>query len=205
MNNFSALRLTKVAEADFPTQFGSFRIYGFEGREGDLTEEAVVLKMGDLAGGSPPLVRIHSQCLTGDVFHSLRCDCRAQLEIALQSIAQEGRGLIVYEHQEGRGIGLLNKLRAYELQDQGADTVEANERLGFDSDLRSYQLPGAILQYFGLKAVRLLSNNPQKVEAVERAGVEVAERVPCLADVLDTRETYLRTKKEKMGHLLEDF
>jgi GTP cyclohydrolase II len=205
MNNFSGLRLTKVAEADFPTQFGSFRIYGFEGREGDLIEEAVVLKMGELADGPPPLVRIHSQCLTGDVFHSLRCDCRAQLEIALRSIAQEGRGLIVYEHQEGRGIGLLNKLRAYELQDQGADTVEANERLGFDSDLRSYELPGAILQYFGLKAVRLLSNNPQKVEAVERAGVEVVERVPCLADVLDTRESYLRTKKEKMGHLLEDF
>ncbi|MGA9624353.1 MAG: GTP cyclohydrolase II [Bryobacteraceae bacterium] len=205
MNNFSALRLTKVAEADFPTEFGFFRIYGFEGRDGDLTEEAVVLKMGDLAAGPPPLVRIHSQCLTGDVFHSLRCDCRAQLEIALQSIAEEGRGLLVYEHQEGRGIGLLNKLRAYELQDQGADTVEANERLGFDSDLRSYQLPGAILQYFGLKAVRLLSNNPQKVEAVERAGVEVVERVPCLADVLDTRESYLRTKKEKMGHLLEDF
>jgi GTP cyclohydrolase II len=205
MNNFSALRLTKVAEADFPTEFGFFRIYGFEGRDGGLTEEAVVLKMGDLAAGPPPLVRIHSQCLTGDVFHSLRCDCRAQLEIALQSIAEEGRGLLVYEHQEGRGIGLLNKLRAYELQDQGADTVEANERLGFDSDLRSYQLPGAILQYFGLKAVRLLSNNPQKVEAVERAGVEVVERVPCLADVLDTRESYLRTKREKMGHLLEDF
>jgi len=205
MNNFSALRLTKVAEADFPTQFGFFRIYGFEGRDGDLTEEAVALKMGELAGGPPLLVRIHSQCLTGDVFHSLRCDCRAQLEIALQSIAQEGRGLLIYEHQEGRGIGLLNKLRAYELQDRGADTVEANERLGFDSDLRSYELPGAILQYFGLKAVRLLSNNPQKVEAVERAGVEVVERVPCLADVLDTRESYLRTKKEKMGHLLEDF
>jgi GTP cyclohydrolase II len=204
MNNFSGLRLTKVAEADFPTQFGSFRIYGFEGRDGDLIEEAVVLKMGELADGPPPLVRIHSQCLTGDVFHSLRCDCRAQLEIALRSIAQEGRGLIVYEHQEGRGIGLLNKLRAYELQDQGADTVEANERLGFDSDLRSYELPGAILQYFGLKAVRLLSNNPQKVEAVERAGVEVVERVPCLADVLDTRESYLRTKKEKMGHLLPE-
>ena len=205
MNNFSGLRLTKVAEAAFPTQFGAFRIYGFEGRDGDLTEEAVVLKMGDLSAGPPPLVRIHSECLTGDVFHSLRCDCRAQLEIALQSIAQEGRGLLIYEHQEGRGIGLLNKLRAYELQDQGADTVEANERLGFDSDLRSYQLPGAILRYFGLKAVRLLSNNPQKVEAVERAGVAVAERVPCLADVLDTRESYLRTKKEKMGHLLEDF
>jgi GTP cyclohydrolase II len=205
MNNFSALRLTKVAEAAFPTQFGSFRIYGFEGKDGDLTEEAVVLKMGELAGGPPPLVRIHSQCLTGDVFHSLRCDCRAQLEIALESIAQEGRGLLIYEHQEGRGIGLLNKLRAYELQDHGADTVEANERLGFDSDLRNYELPGAILQYFGLKAVRLLSNNPQKVEAVERAGVEVVERVPCLADVLDTRESYLRTKKEKMGHLLADF
>jgi GTP cyclohydrolase II len=205
MNNFSGRRLTKVAEAAFPTQFGSFRIYGFEGRDGDLTEEAVVLKMGELAGGPPPLVRIHSQCLTGDVFHSLRCDCRAQLEIALRSIAQEGRGLLIYEHQEGRGIGLLNKLRAYELQDHGADTVEANERLGFDSDLRNYQLPGAILQYFGLKAVRLLSNNPQKVEAVERAGVEVVERVPCLADVLDTRESYLRTKKEKMGHLLADF
>ena len=205
MNNFPGLRLTKVAEAAFPTQFGSFRIFGFEGRDGDLTEEAVVLKMGDLSAGPPPLVRIHSECLTGDVFHSLRCDCRAQLEIALHGIAQEGRGLLIYEHQEGRGIGLLNKLRAYELQDQGADTVEANERLGFDSDLRSYQLPGAILRYFGLKAVRLLSNNPQKVEAVERAGVEVVERVPCLADVLDTRESYLRTKKEKMGHLLENF
>ena len=205
MNNFSGLRLTKVAEAAFPTQFGSFRIYGFEGRNGDLTEEAVALKMGELDGGRAPLVRIHSQCLTGDVFHSLRCDCRAQLEIALQSIAQEGRGLLIYELQEGRGIGLLNKLRAYELQDHGADTVEANERLGFDSDLRSYELPGIILQYFGLKAIRLLSNNPEKVEAVERAGVEVVERVPCLADVLDTRESYLRTKKEKMGHLLEDF
>jgi GTP cyclohydrolase II len=205
MNNFSGLRLTKVAEAAFPTQFGSFRIYGFEGRDGDLTEEAVALKMGDLDDGRAPLVRIHSQCLTGDVFHSLRCDCRAQLEIALESIAQEGRGLLIYEHQEGRGIGLLNKLRAYELQDHGADTVEANERLGFDSDLRSYELPGIILQYFGLKAIRLLSNNPEKVEAVERAGVEVVERVPCLADVLDTSESYLRTKKEKMGHLLEDF
>jgi GTP cyclohydrolase II len=198
----SSLRLEKVAEADFPTQFGAFRIYGFEADSGGRIEEAAVLRMGDLTG-DPPLVRIHSQCLTGDVFHSLRCDCRAQLEIALKSIAQEGRGLVIYELQEGRGIGLLNKLRAYELQDQGADTVEANERLGFDSDLRSYDLPTAILQYFGLKAVRLLSNNPEKVEAVTRAGVEVTERVPCLADVLETREAYLRTKKEKMGHLLE--
>jgi len=134
---------------------------------------------------------------------SFRCDCRAQLDIALSAIAEEGRGLLIYEHQEGRGIGLLNKLRAYELQDQGADTVEANQRLGFDSDMRSYLLPGAILRYFGLKAIRLLSNNPEKVLAVENAGVAVVERVPCLADVLDTREAYLRTKKEKMGHLLE--
>ncbi len=192
-----------MAEADFPTEFGVFRIYGFEAPAGAGTEEAVVLKMGDLTGGQPPLVRIHSQCLTGDVFHSLRCDCRAQLEIALTSIAAEGRGLLIYELQEGRGIGLLNKLRAYELQDQGADTVEANEQLGFDSDLRNYELPGAILQFFGLKAIRLMSNNPEKVEAVEKAGVHVVERVPCLADVLDTRIAYLRTKREKMGHLLE--
>lgn len=205
MNNLSPLRLAQVAEADFPTQFGQFRIFGFEGRDGERVEEAVVLEMGKLSGAVPPLVRIHSQCLTGDVFHSLRCDCRAQLEIALKSIAQEGRGLLIYEHQEGRGIGLLNKLRAYELQDQGADTVEANERLGFDSDLRNYELPGLILRHFGLKAVRLLSNNPDKVNAVEAAGVRVAERVPCLAAVLNTREAYLRTKKEKMGHLLEDF
>jgi GTP cyclohydrolase II len=206
MNNSSALRLRKVAEAEFPTQFGLFRIYGFEGDTSDgnggRIEEAVVLKMGELTGDRPPLVRIHSQCLTGDVFHSLRCDCRAQLEIALKSIAEEGRGLLIYEHQEGRGIGLLNKLRAYELQDQGADTVEANERLGFDSDLRSYALPGAILQFFGLKSVRLLSNNPEKVDAVENAGVRVAERVPCVADIVDTREAYLRTKRERMGHLL---
>ena len=203
MNNSLAFRLEKVAEADFPSEFGFFRIVGFRGQLPDgRTEEAVVLKMGDLATGEPPLVRIHSQCLTGDVFHSLRCDCRAQLEIALETIAGFGRGLLIYEHQEGRGIGLLNKLRAYELQDQGADTVEANVRLGFDSDLRNYQLPGEILRYFGLKSVRLLSNNPEKVQAIEAAGVKVAERVPCIADVLDTRATYLATKRDKMGHLL---
>jgi GTP cyclohydrolase II len=204
MNNSSAIHLEKVAEADFPTEFGFFRIYGFRGIMGDRVEEAVVLRMGDVDGaGEPPLVRVHSQCLTGDVFHSLRCDCRAQLEMAIEQIAAEGRGLVIYEHQEGRGIGLLNKLRAYELQDGGADTVEANERLGFESDLRSYALPGAILRYFGITAVRLLSNNPKKVSAVENAGVQVAELVPCLAEVLDTREAYLRTKKVKMGHLLE--
>ncbi len=202
MDNSAALRLTKVAEASFPTQFGHFRIYGFQGEFNGVTEDAVALRMGDLAGAQPPLVRIHSECLTGDVFHSLRCDCRAQLEIALKSIAKEGRGLLVYEHKEGRGIGLLNKLRAYELQDQGADTVEANERLGFESDLRNYELPAEILRFFELKAVRLLSNNPEKVQAVERVGITVTERVPCIAAVLDTRKAYLRTKKEKMGHLL---
>ena len=196
-------KLTKVAEADFPTEFGVFRIFGFEAPAGDEIEEAVVLKLGDFVPGVPPLVRIHSQCLTGDVFHSLRCDCRAQLEIALSQISAEGGGLLIYEQQEGRGIGLLNKLRAYELQDKGADTIEANVQLGFDSDLRNYELPGAILRFFGLDSVRLMSNNPEKVEAVERAGVRVAERVPCLADVLDTRLAYLRTKREKMGHLLE--
>jgi len=202
MNNSSAFRLEKVAEADFPSEFGFFRIFGFRGYFHGRTEEAVVLRMGDLEGGDPPLVRIHSQCLTGDVFHSLRCDCRAQLEIALEMIAGFGRGLLIYEHQEGRGIGLLNKLRAYELQDHGADTVEANVRLGFDSDLRNYELPGAILRYFGLKAVRLLSNNPEKVQAVEAASVAVVERVPCVADPLDTRAAYLATKRDKMGHLL---
>ena len=199
----AAFRLEKVAEAVFPTRWGDFRIYGFAGHYPDRVEEAVVLKMGDVNAGPAPLVRIHSQCLTGDVFHSLRCDCRAQLELALARIAQEGRGLLIYEHQEGRGIGLLNKLRAYELQDEGADTVEANERLGFESDLRNYELPGAILRHFELTKVRLLSNNPEKVEAVERACVEVIERIPCLADPIESTEAYLRTKKDKMGHLID--
>lgn len=199
-----AFQLLKVAEADFPSRFGHFRIYGFEGHYPSGVEEAVVLRMGDL-DGEPPLVRIHSQCLTGDVFHSLRCDCRAQLELALARVAEEGRGLIIYEHQEGRGIGLMNKLRAYELQDHGADTVEANERLGFDADLRDYELPGAILRYFGVPSIRLLSNNPKKIEAVERAGVRVAERVPCEVPPIATTEDYLRTKREKMGHLFSDF
>jgi len=195
--------LTKVAEADFPTEYGLFRIFGFEMRDAARKEEAVVLAMGNVTEGPPPLMRIHSQCLTGDVFHSLRCDCRAQLEIALREVGLERRGLIIYEHQEGRGIGLMNKLRAYELQDRGADTVEANEQLGFESDLRAYAMPGAILRYFGIGAVRLMSNNPDKVRALEDAGVRVTERVPCIAAPQETRERYLRTKQEKMGHLLD--
>jgi len=194
--------IQKVAEANFPSRFGHFRIYGFEGHYGDAAEECVVLRMGKLGGEDPPLVRIHSQCLTGDVFHSLRCDCRSQLELSLNVIAEEGRGLIIYEHQEGRGIGLLNKLRAYELQDQGADTVEANEQLGFDADLRNYQLPADILRYFRVKQVRLLSNNPDKIVALQRAGVEVVERIPCIVAPHESSQGYLRTKKQKMGHLL---
>jgi GTP cyclohydrolase II len=198
------VQIDKVAEADFPTRFGHFRIFGFSAvlPTGE-TEEAVALVMGDL-NGAPPLMRIHSQCLTGDVFHSLRCDCGEQLEIALSRIAAEGRGLIVYDNQEGRGIGLLNKLRAYELQDRGADTVEANEQLGFAADLRGYELPGAIVRYFGVASVRLLSNNPEKIHALESAGVVVAERVPCMVTDPSHARQYLETKKDKLGHLLGD-
>ncbi len=194
--------LRKVAEANFPSRFGHFRIYGFEGIYNGSPEECVVLRMGELKGEEPPLVRIHSQCLTGDVFHSLRCDCRSQLELSLNLIAEEGRGLVIYEHQEGRGIGLLNKLRAYELQDQGADTVEANERLGFEADLRNYQMPADILTHFGVRQVRLLSNNPDKIAALERAGIVVTERIPCIVAPHESSQGYLQTKKQKMGHLL---
>jgi GTP cyclohydrolase II len=208
MQSSGNFQLLQAAEANFPTEYGLFRIFGFEGRtsvEGETrVEEAVVLKMGDVHNGSPPLLRIHSQCLTGDVFHSLRCDCRAQLEIALKEVSREGRGLVIYEHQEGRGIGLMNKLRAYELQDHGADTVEANEQLGFESDLRSYSLPGAILRHLGIESVRLLSNNPDKVRALEDSGITVAERVPCIATIHESRRGYLETKREKMGHLFDD-
>ena len=195
--------LRKVAEADFPSRFGHFRIYGFAFTAGAEIEEIVALKMGDLDHGGPPLVRIHSQCLTGDVFHSLRCDCRAQLELALETIAREGRGLLVYENQEGRGIGLLNKLRAYELQDRGADTVEANEQLGFEADLRGYEAPAAVVRHFGLAEVRLMSNNPEKIRALEHAGVRVAERVSAITDPVASSADYLRTKREKLGHLLD--
>ena len=156
--------------------------------------------MGDLKS-RPPLVRVHSQCLTGDVFHSLRCDCRQQLEMALAMIAQEGAGILIYEQQEGRGIGLMAKLQAYELQDSGLDTVEANERLGFKADHRDFTLPGEMLKALGVTEVRLLSNNPDKVEALERAGVKVVERVPCEVEFNAQSEAYLKTKKEKLGHL----
>lgn len=199
------LALVKVAEADFPTRFGHFRLFAFRlTLAGGAEEEAIAVRMGDLAG-EPPVVRIHSQCLTGDVFHSLRCDCREQLEIALVRIAEEGRGMVIYEPKEGRGIGLVNKVRAYELQDQGADTVEANEALGFAADLREYLLPGLILRYFGVESVRLLSNNPEKIQALERAGVRVAERIPIQATEAEHARRYLDTKRVKMGHLIDGF
>jgi GTP cyclohydrolase II len=195
----------QVAAADFPTRWGKFRILGYEGQFGEeqRTETAVAMVMGDVHS-TPPLVRIHSQCLTGDVFGSLRCDCRQQLEMALSMIAQHGTGVLVYEQQEGRGIGLMAKLQAYELQDAGLDTVEANERLGFKADHREYALPAEILKALGIRQVRLLSNNPDKVAAVERAGVEVIERVPCEVVPSTYAEDYLKTKREKMGHLFSE-
>lgn len=198
----SSFQLNKIAEANFPTRFGEFRIFGFEGVRENEIEEALGIKLGDPSPElGPLLVRIHSQCLTGDVFHSLRCDCRSQLELALDQIVAEGRGLLIYERQEGRGIGLLNKLRAYELQDGGLDTVEANEKLGFKADLRDYALPAAILRYFGVKEVRLLSNNPDKVAALESAGIRVVERAPLVVPPLETTAEYLKTKRDKLGHL----
>jgi GTP cyclohydrolase II len=196
--------IRQIASAEFPTRWGKFRIHGFRaqtGHDGDRrVEEAVALVMGDVAS-APALVRVHSQCLTGDVFHSLRCDCRQQLELSLAMIAQEGAGILIYEQQEGRGIGLMAKLQAYELQDAGLDTVEANERLGFKADHRDFTLPGEILKTLGVTRVRLLSNNPDKVQALERAGIRVVERVPCEVTPSKHAEEYLKTKKAKLGHL----
>ena len=204
----------KVAEADFPTRWGQFRILGFEGvvanpepcndaqsAPAKRIETAVALVMGDVHA-APPIVRIHSQCLTGDVFHSLRCDCRQQLELALAKIADSGAGILVYENQEGRGIGLMAKLQAYELQDQGLDTIEANLELGYRADCREYELPAAMLKMLGVSSVRLITNNPQKVEALEAVGVQVVERIPADVPAEPTFERYLKTKREKMGHLV---
>jgi GTP cyclohydrolase II len=201
----------QVADADFPTRWGHFRILGFEGltKPQDLNsapnsravENAVALTMGDFQEGAP-LVRIHSQCLTGDVFHSLRCDCHDQLHLALGLIANEGAGILLYEQQEGRGIGLMAKLRAYELQDQGLDTIEANEQLGFRADYREFELPAAILKQLGIQRVRLITNNPEKVAALESAGISVVERISAAIPPEPTFERYLETKHKKMGHLV---
>jgi GTP cyclohydrolase II len=198
----------KVADADFPTRWGHFRILGFEGQLDKPTpaspsgkDGVVALVMGDIHS-TPPLVRIHSQCLTGDVFHSLRCDCRQQLELALDKITTAGNGILLYEQQEGRGIGLMAKLRAYELQDQGRDTVEANLDLGFKADCREYELPAAVLQQLGVTSVRLITNNPEKVSALESAGITVAERISAEVEPEATFEKYLQVKREKMGHFV---
>jgi GTP cyclohydrolase II len=200
----------KVAEADFPTRWGAFRILGFEGTptspqtgcDPAEIEGLVGLVMGDIHA-APPIIRIHSQCLTGDVFGSLRCDCRLQLELALSTIAKEGAGILLYEQQEGRGIGLMAKLKAYELQDAGMDTVEANVELGFAADCRAYEMPAEVLKLLGVSSVRLITNNPDKVAALEAAGIKVVERVSAEVEPQDTFAAYLKTKHEKMGHILE--
>jgi GTP cyclohydrolase II len=189
-----------VARAHLPTRFGRFEIFGIKGSYAG--EEAVAIHHGKLGGGRVPLVRVHSQCLTGDVFTSERCDCRAQLEYSLRKIAKEPSGVLLYLPQEGRGIGLLNKLKAYELQDGGLDTVEANRRLGFAADSRNYEFAAEALKALGLRAVRLLSNNPDKLEQLERGGIRVVERIPCRPRTSDHSRSYLRTKKDKLGHFL---
>lgn len=208
--------VNQIADADFPTRWGHFRILGFEGTlerprpcSADFLnydkkkEGAVALVLGDIHS-APPIVRIHSQCLTGDVFGSLRCDCRLQLELALETIGKEGAGILLYEQQEGRGIGLMAKLKAYELQDQGRDTVEANVELGFKADCREFELPAAILKKLGVTSVRLMTNNPEKVAALEAVDIKVAERVSADVEPLESFQRYLQTKQEKMGHIFEN-
>ncbi len=191
----------KVARAVLPTEYGAFEIHVYDNLVDGQTHVALVC--GDISDGRDIMVRVHSQCLTGDVFHSMRCDCGAQLDTAMQRIAQQGRGLLLYLHQEGRGIGLANKLRAYELQDQGLDTVEANERLGFKADQRDYGIGAQILRDLGVRTMRLLTNNPRKFVGLEGYGLSVAESVPLeVTPVVETTRKYLRTKKEKLGHKL---
>ena len=200
------MTLKQIADVSFPTRWANFRLLAFEGmhanngREEERLETALALILGDIHS-SPPVVRIHSQCTTGDVFHSLRCDCHDQLHLALRVIADEGSGMLLYEHQEGRGIGLMEKLRAYELQDQGLDTIEANLRLGHAIDLRDYALAVDVLRFLKVRSLRLMTNNPQKINAVLSSGVEIVERLS--ADVPDSPHSahYLATKREKLGHL----
>ncbi|MFN0280122.1 MAG: GTP cyclohydrolase II [Pyrinomonadaceae bacterium] len=194
------ITVERVASAKLPTNIGDFMIAGYRSTVSD--EEFVVLYKGEMDGEVPTLVRIHSQCLTGDVFGSIKCDCGPQLNKAMEMIEAEGRGAIVYQQQEGRGIGIINKIRAYALQDEGADTVEANAKLGFAIDARDYQQCAEILFDLGLCKVRVISNNPDKLAALERAGLEIVERIPIEIDAEEPAAHYLRTKKEKMGHLL---
>jgi 3,4-dihydroxy 2-butanone 4-phosphate synthase/GTP cyclohydrolase II len=193
--------IERVAVADLPTEYGDFKIAGY--RSLNSREEYVVLYKGEMLRDVPTLVRIHSQCLTGDVFGSTKCDCGPQLHRTLEMIEAEGRGAVVYQQQEGRGIGILNKIRAYALQDQGADTVEANEQLGLAVDLREYKQCAEVLHDLGLCNVRVISNNPLKLNAIEEAGLKIVERVSIQVEPGEEAVNYLRTKKEKLGHLLE--
>ena len=195
------ISVEKVAAANLPTQTGKFKIAGY--RSLNSNEEFVVLYKGEMRKDFPTLVRIHSQCLTGDVFGSIKCDCGPQLQKAMELIEAEGRGAIVYQQQEGRGIGIINKIRAYALQDDGADTVEANERLGFAVDARNYQQCAEILFDLGLCQVRVMSNNPDKIKALEEAGLKIVERVSIEVESEEPAAHYMRTKREKMGHLID--
>ncbi|MBK8676777.1 MAG: GTP cyclohydrolase II [Cellvibrionales bacterium] len=189
-----------VASSNLPTTWGEFTLHGFE--DADTQQEHIALTMGDVANGEPVLARIHSECLTGDVLHSLRCDCGAQLHAAMQAIADEGRGLLLYLRQEGRGIGLMNKIRAYHLQDQGADTVEANQQLGFEADLRQYDMLTTMLKHLHISKLRLMTNNPRKLAALESAGIHIEERLPLQVGENPHNRQYLATKTQKLGHLL---
>src|SRR5881409_4082129 len=194
------MKATKVAETSLPTPLGTFRLFGFQSEP--KTENVLALVMGNPNQDEAALLRIHSQCLTGDVFGSGRCDCGDQLHFALEKIADQGAGIVIYQLQEGRGIGLMNKLLAYQLQDNGHDTVEANHHLGFEADHRNYDLCAEVLRQLGVSRVRLMSNNPRKFEALESAGIHVVERVPIEIAPSDGTKKYLRTKKAKLGHLL---
>jgi len=194
------ISVEKIATANLPTQIGEFKIAGY--RSQTSNEEFVVLYKGKMQKDFPTLVRIHSQCLTGDVFGSIKCDCGLQLTKAMELIEEAGRGAIVYQQQEGRGIGIINKIRAYALQDDGADTVEANEELGFVVDAREYQQCAEILFDLGLCQLRVLSNNPNKIKALEKAGLKIVERVPIEVEAQEPAAHYLKTKKEKLGHFL---
>jgi GTP cyclohydrolase II len=195
------LSVERVATAKLPTRWGEFQIAGYRSRTSD--EEFVVLFKGEMRRDVPTLVRIHSQCLTGDVFGSAKCDCGPQLHRTMQLIEHEGRGAIVYQQQEGRGIGIINKIRAYALQDKGLDTVEANQHLGLAVDAREYKQCAEVLFDLGLCKVRVISNNPLKLQALEDAGLEIVERVAIEVQSREPAKKYLRTKKEKMGHLLD--
>ncbi|MCB1706417.1 MAG: GTP cyclohydrolase II [Halioglobus sp.] len=190
-----------IESSRLPTVWGEFDIHGFEDTE--FNKEHVVLTMGDVGDGEPVLARIHSECLTGDALFSMRCDCGNQLHAALEAIAKEGRGAIFYLRQEGRGIGLLNKIKAYKLQDAGADTVEANEQLGFGADMRDYSMLKVMAEHLGITSVRLMTNNPRKVTALEEQGVHVVERIPLHTDSNPHNEKYLLTKAGKLGHMFE--